>query len=188
MAVASEQAAVGRRRGSPLAYTWQKGYLLAGPAFIVMIAVFIYPLAHSFVMSFYSWDLNPDPPFLGLQNYTDTFSSFQFNQALRNQIIFSVVSIAVEVSAGMAIALLVNSRLSGLRLARTLLLVPPMIAPAVVGLNFRWLFNAQYGLVDTILRDLHLPAAPWLSNVLMRSRGSGCPGSRSSSASCLSCA
>ena len=45
-----------------------------------------------------------------------------------------------------------------------LLLVPPMIAPAVVGLNFRWLFNGQYGLANALLRTVHLPEIPWLSD------------------------
>jgi multiple sugar transport system permease protein len=39
-----------------------------------------------------------------------------------------------------------------------------MIAPAVVGFNFRWLFNQQYGFVDGVLRALHLPVIPWLSD------------------------
>ena len=41
----------------------------------------------------------------------------------------------------MAIAVLINGRLRGLRAGAELLLIPPMIAPAVAGLNFRWLFN-----------------------------------------------
>lgn len=154
----------GRRRPKSLTYTWQHGYLLVAPAFIVMIAIFIYPLAYSFIMSFYRWDLSGSAPFLGLRNYIDEFTARQFHQSLRNQIIFSVVSIIVEVVAGMAIALLVNGKLRGMRVARTLLLVPPMIAPAVVGLNFRWLFNSQYGLVDALLRMVGLPAIPWLSD------------------------
>ncbi|TIP31487.1 MAG: sugar ABC transporter permease, partial [Mesorhizobium sp.] len=39
-----------------------------------------------------------------------------------------------------------------------------MIAPAVVGLNFRWLFNTQYGLVDALLRMFNLPDIPWLTH------------------------
>ena len=155
----------GRRRKSPLTPTWQQGYLLAGPALVVMIAVFIYPLGYSFVMSFFRWDLSaPSEKFIGLANYTQTFSSPRFQQSLRNQIIFSVVSIGIETVAGMGIAALVNGKMRGLRVARTLLLIPPMIAPAVVGLNFRWLFNTQYGLIDSILRDLGLPVIPWLSD------------------------
>jgi multiple sugar transport system permease protein len=64
----------------------------------------------------------------------------------------------------MAIALLINTKMRGLRLATTLLLIPPMIAPAVVGLNFRWLFNTQFGLVDALLRMVGLPEAPWLTD------------------------
>ena len=130
-----------------------------------MIAILIYPLVYSFVMSFFRWDLTaPSQTFVGLGNYRDTFNSQGFQQTLRVQLLFSAVTIVVEVIAGMGVAVLVNGRLRGLKLARTLLLVPPMIAPAVVGLNFRWLFNGQYGLVNAILRYLGLPEAPWLSD------------------------
>src|SRR5579872_2072852 len=164
MAVALPLHARGRRPRSPLT-TRQQGYLLAAPALLVMIAIFVYPLAYSFVMSFFQWDLSASSStFLGLANYADTLTSPTFDQSLRNQIIFSVVSLATEVVAGMSIALLINSKLRGLRIARTLLLIPPMIAPAVVGLNFRWLFNTQYGLFDALLRTAGLPPIPWLSD------------------------
>ncbi|WP_081991379.1 carbohydrate ABC transporter permease [Inquilinus limosus] len=156
----------GRRwRGSPLAPSWRTGYLLASPALIAMIAILIYPLGYSFVMSFYRWDLSaPSQSFIGLSNYRDMLTNLGLQQSLRVQLVFSVITISIEVAAGIGVAVLVNGRLRGLRLARTLLLVPPMIAPAVVGLNFRWLFNGQYGLVNAVLRFLGLPEAPWLSD------------------------
>lgn len=163
-AVAQRQAG-GWRRRAPLTPSWRTGYILAGPALITMIAIFFYPLGYSFVMSFFRWDLSATSMhFRGLANYTDTFTSPEFQQSLRNQIIFSVASIGIEVVAGMAVAVMVNSKMRGLKVARTLLLIPPMIAPAVVGLNFRWLFNGQYGFFDALLHDLHLPAIPWLSD------------------------
>ena len=154
----------GQRRRTPLA-AWQQGYLLAGPALFVMIAIFVYPLGYSFVMSFFQWDLSAgSSTFLGLANYIESLTSSEFDQSLRNQIIFSAVSLTTELVAGMGIAVLINSKLRGLRIARTLLLIPPMIAPAVVGLNFRWLFNTQYGLFDALLRNVGLPPIPWLSD------------------------
>lgn len=164
MASIAMQSSKGRRRRAPLTYSWQKGYMLAGPAFLLMTAVLLYPLIYSFVMSFFRWDLSGDAPFLGLRNYTDEIGGRHFQQAFRNQMIFSSISIGVELVAGMAIALLINTKMRGLRLATTLLLIPPMIAPAVVGLNFRWLFNTQFGLVDALLRMVGLPEAPWLTD------------------------
>ena len=154
-----------RRRRSALTTSWAKGYLFAGPALLIMIAIFIYPLGYSFIMSFFRWDLSATSnDFVGLENYVDTLLSPEFQQSLHNQIVFSVATLTVEVTAGMGIAVLVNSKMRGLRVARTLLLIPPMIAPAVVGLNFRWLFNEQYGFIDAMLADLHLPVIPWLSS------------------------
>jgi multiple sugar transport system permease protein len=154
----------GRRQRGPL-NSALTGYLLAGPALLAMIAIFIYPLGYSFVMSFFRWDLSaPSAPFIGLNNYKETPASPLFQQSLRNQLVFTAATIAVEITAGMGVAVLINGKLRGLRAARTLLLIPPMIAPAVVGLNFRWLFNSQYGFIDALLADLHLPAIPWLSD------------------------
>lgn len=164
MAIAVRQHVGGQRRRSPLT-TSQQGYLLAGPALLAMIAIFVYPLGYSFVKSFFQWDLSArSSTFLGFANYTDAFTSAEFDQSLRNQIIFSAISLTTEVVAGMGIAVLINGKLRGLRFARTLLLIPPMVAPAVTGLNFRWLFNTQYGLFDAVLRDLGLPVIPWLSD------------------------
>jgi multiple sugar transport system permease protein len=157
-------AAAVRRRYSLPDTSWTKGYLLAGPALLVMVAIFIYPLGYSFGMSFFRWDLSASPVFRGVANYVDTFASRDFRQSIGNQFIFTFVSLTAEVVGGMAIALLINGRMRGLRLARTLRLIPPMIAPAVVGLNFRWLFNTQSGLIDAVLRDLGLPVIPWLSD------------------------
>jgi multiple sugar transport system permease protein len=144
--------------------TWIVGYGLAAPALLLMLVIFLYPLGYSFFKSFYRWDLNTaDNAFRGLANYTDLFTSSAFTQTFRNQVVFTVASLVLEGVGGMAIAVLLNSKLKGLRPARTLLLIPPMVAPAVVGLNFRWLFNEQVGLIDGILRALHLPVIPWLS-------------------------
>ena len=96
----------GRRRRGPLTSAWT-GYVLAGPALLVMIAIFLYPLGYSFVMSFFRWDLSaPSAPFIGLNNYKETFASPLFQQSLRNQLIFTAATIAIEVSAGMGVAVL----------------------------------------------------------------------------------
>ena len=116
----------------------------------------LFPLGSEFPVAPHSY--------IGLGNYREIFASALFQQSLRNQILFSVASISVELVAGIGVAAVIDGKMRGLRVARTLLLIPPMIAPAVVGLNFRWLFNAQYGLIDALLVDLHLPTIPWLSD------------------------
>ncbi|MCI2415981.1 sugar ABC transporter permease [Saccharopolyspora sp. K220] len=151
-----------RSRGRP---AWLSGYALAVPALLLMLAVFLYPLGFSLVKSFFRWDLDAtNSDFVGFGNYLDVFTGMSFGPTLRNQVVFTVVSLLVECVAGMAIAVLLNSKLRGLRPARTLLLIPPMVAPAVVGLNFRWLFNEQYGLIDGVLKAVGLPVIPWLSD------------------------
>ena len=77
----------GRRQRGPL-NSALTGYLLAGLALLAMIAIFVYPLGYSFVMSFFRWDLSaPSAPFIGLNNYKETLTSPLFQQSLRNQLV-----------------------------------------------------------------------------------------------------
>ena len=74
--------------------------MLAGLALLAMIAIFVYPLGYSFVMSFFRWDLSAaSQEFRGLGNYTDLLTSPEFHQSFRSQIVFSIVSIGVELVA-----------------------------------------------------------------------------------------
>ncbi len=140
-------------------------YWLILPALIVMCAVLVYPLAYSFWISFYDWNITSvERPFLGLRNYVEALSSPSSQYVFWQNIAFTVICIALEFVIGMALALLMSRQFFGRGLARTLLLLPMLTAPVLAGFNFRWIFNDRFGLANQLLIQAGMSPFAWLAD------------------------
>ena len=119
-------------------------YLLLIPTLALLICIVIYPLIYSLNLSFHSFDLKKftlGRQFVGLQNYLDAFHDTQFLKALKVTILFMLIAIPIEFITGLAIALLLNKDVRGSKTVRTLVVIPMMVTPIIVGLHWRFLFN-----------------------------------------------
>jgi multiple sugar transport system permease protein len=128
----------------------------------------LYPLGYSLVKSLGQWDLrySPDWSFTGLSNYTQLFQDSDFLHSLGISVLFALITVGMEAVLGMALALLVtrdSSRTVLMRPARALLLIPMVMAPIIVGVLWRMLFNTDYGLVNYFLSLIHVPPTNWLA-------------------------
>lgn len=137
------------------------------PAVVVIALTTLYPLAYSLFLSGHSWNMSiptshPVPNFPA--NYTALLSDQQFLASLRTTFVFVGASVTVELVLGMALALLITSSLRYLGLVRTILLVPVMIAPVVVGILWRTLYHTDYGPINDVLTMIGLPAREWLGD------------------------
>ena len=127
--------------------------LLGAPALIYVILVAIWPLAQGISYSFYDYSLlrPARTAFIGLDNYRALWT----NEAARNSIIttatFTVSAVAVEFVLGLGLALLLWRDSLFQRVCLALLLIPVTVTPIVVGLVFRALLAADYGLVGYYL-------------------------------------
>jgi multiple sugar transport system permease protein len=144
-------------------------YLFILPGMALFIIWTLYPLIDAFVMSFFDWIPNPnvESTFLGVQNYAQALSDPIFWQAFRNVLEYTVVTVVGQVAFGLAIALLLNRKLLGLGIFRTLYYLPVVCSWVVVSLIFAFLFSSYNGPVDWLLGDvLHLipDTQNWLGN------------------------
>jgi len=103
--------------------------------------------------------------FVGLQNYINLlFHDPLFWKAFGRTVLFITLAVNIEFLLGLAIAQLMAKAIRGHGLARTLIMMPMMFAPILVGFQFKWFFNAQVGLVNNILYTItgepHF--IPWL--------------------------
>jgi len=139
-------------------------YLLTLPALITIGIVLIYPLLYSFGISFFKWTLSslPPYPFIGLKNYIRILGSSLFRQILKQNILFAFGCVSVEFFIGFGIALILNVKFKGQHLFRILFLIPMLMAPVLVGYNWRWLLNTDYGLINQILIRIGLTPKLWL--------------------------
>jgi len=124
-------------------------WLLLAPALIFVGAMAIFPLGYSLVLSFREWKLARSPvagDFVGLSNYINLLTDDpDFLKVVRVTGIFVTADVLVTVAISLAGALLLNraGRLNSL--ARTLLILPFVMSPALIGISFRFFLNAEYG-------------------------------------------
>lgn len=139
--------------------------LMLAPACIVLAALTLFPIGYVIYLSLTDLGVNtPDGALVGLENYTTIFSDAAFWDSVRVTALFTGGAVAVEFLLGFGIALLLNRRLRGLGLVRTLMLLPMVMTPVIVGLTWRMLFSPIYGVFDYVLSLFGLPQPDWLSN------------------------
>jgi multiple sugar transport system permease protein len=136
------------------------------PASAYLIALSIYPLVSSFLLSLHEYHIDSRSfTWVGWGNYASIFHNPEFYTAFRNTVVFTFATVGVELALGMALAVFMTRRMGGKNLVRTLLIIPMMTTPMVVGLMWRFLFNTDFGIVDYVLRLLFgLPPINWLGS------------------------
>jgi len=141
-------------------------YAFLAPAVGVFAIALIYPVFYSLRLSFFQFgftDILKGGTFVGFGNYIKVLQSPQFHTTLKVTGIFISVTLASELLIGLALALLAEHKLKGLRIFRTVFLLPIMVAPVVVGVIWRYLFNPTYGIVNYLLGLLGFENVSWLS-------------------------
>lgn len=139
--------------------------LMIAPSVLVVLVVVAFPLFYSFFLSFTSFTLlKPTANWVGLDNYSRLLATPLFWQAFGNTMLFLFVTINLEIVLGLLISQLIARTARGQSAIRTLLMIPMMFAPVLVGFQFRWFFNDQLGLVNNALLSLGLiqQSIPWL--------------------------
>jgi len=146
-------------------------YLMLLPAMIVTAGIVVYPMAYSLYVSFTRYNLlRPDRtsafvPAEMLDNYVVRLAGDDvFWRALVNTLVFMAVTVNAEVIIGLGLALLLARMTRLMGITRTLLMIPMMFAPVLIGFQFAWFFNATVGLVNNGLLALGLLSEPkaWL--------------------------
>ncbi len=134
---------------------WHYLALLA-PLLIFVFVIAVYPLFFSFFISFFKYrltDPNQVRTFLGLDNYRFAFSDPQVIKSISNTLIFVFGTVASELVLGLGLALLLSAETRLMQFVRSFLLMPMAIPPLVVGLIWKSLYNADFGVVPYYLKQ-----------------------------------
>lgn len=136
------------------------------PAIILVGGLMYYPMARAFFESLYETSfLSPNPKFIGLDNYVQMWRDSTFWQIIRNSLAWTLGVVLFQNVIGMAVAVLLNQNLPARGLTRTLVLLP-WVLPGIVGaILWRFMYDPQLGLVNSILVSLNLvdKTVPWLA-------------------------
>lgn len=142
------------------------GLFFALPTLIVMAVTVFYPILWSIKVSlFESKGIHKTGEFVGLNNYFQVLKSSFFQEAVWNTLGFVTTTILVELVLGFVIALILNKYLPGTRMFMVIFTLPLMISMIVSGLQWRWLFADQYGVINNILDIVGIQGPLWLGSV-----------------------
>ncbi len=141
-------------------------YLFLAPGLILFAIFTLYAVGYSFYLSFHEWNiLEPDKPFVFLDNYIRLFQDTRFHRAVINTAYYTFLSVPLTMMAGLTIALLLNN-VKFKSIFRTFYYIPtitPLVVPAII---WKWVYQGDYGLLNYYLMQLGLIREPilWLSD------------------------
>jgi multiple sugar transport system permease protein len=147
-------------------------WLLIAPTLFIIAAVVIYPMIYSIYVSFTPFNLLRPETFAFeadrmFRNYERLLTDELFWQSMGNTLLFMAVTVNLEYVIALGLSQLIARVTWGQGLIRTLLMIPMMFAPVLVGFQFAWFFNATVGLVNNVLLSIGLISTPkaWLVDV-----------------------
>lgn len=153
-----------RRRRS----TSGKGLAFVSPALLLLVLFFFVPVALCFVLAFTNARLiSPEPMrFVGLDNLSRLFTDPLFWDSLRNTAYFAAVVVPLQSGFALLLAILVNKRVRGTNVFRTIFFIPVVTSIVVVSILWRFMY-AENGLVNSLLQAATfnvVQGADWLNN------------------------
>jgi multiple sugar transport system permease protein len=127
-------------------------WMLCAPAVIAMLIVTGYPIAYAFYLSLQKFDLRfpDDKEFVGFSNYADVLTSSTWWDAVTTTLIITVISVALELVLGMAIALVMHRAIFGRGPVRAAILIPYGIVTVVAAFAWRFAFDPASGFVQNL--------------------------------------
>lgn len=143
---------------------------MAAPAIILIAIIFLYPVFYTIWCGFCKYSLLSainTAKWIGLKNFSALLSDATFLQVIWNTIVYTIVSVPMEVFLGLICSLLLDRSFRGRGFVRALWLLPFMFTPVVVAYQWRWLFNDQSGLINYLLMNLGIISEKlaWLSDI-----------------------
>ena len=141
------------------------GWLMVSPWLIGFICFSALPMFASLIISFTEWDMLSKPEWVGFENYKTLF--FEDPLALHSlniTILFTIVSIPLNIVFGLALAMLLNTSIRGLAIFRTIFYLPAILSGVAVALMWRWIFSTEFGLLNALLSMIGIEGPAWLTD------------------------
>ncbi|MSU01763.1 carbohydrate ABC transporter permease [Tissierella pigra] len=140
------------------------GYLLILPTVLGLAVFYIAAFFQNLYYSFTNLGAFGKYKWVGMENYINVFSDPKVPQALINTVKFTVISVPISIIISLFIATLLNSKIKGLSLYRTLYFLPAVTMPAAIAMMWKWLYNGQYGLLNQLLAKVGIEGQAWIAD------------------------
>ena len=130
-------------------FIWGWAFIL--PTMLGLIILNIYPIFKTIYESFFkTGDFGKGNIFIGFDNYVKLFHDAEVWQALLNTFKYAIVEVPFSIAIALVLAVLLNRKMKGRAVYRTIFFLPMVAAPAAIAMVWRWLFNSEFGLLNHI--------------------------------------
>lgn len=140
------------------------GYLFISPFILGFLLWFLIPALIAVWLTFTDWNLIRAPRYVGLDNITNLWGDALFWQALKVTTIYTLASVPVGLVTSFLLALLINTKVRGIALFRTVYYLPSIVPAVASAVLWAWIFNTDFGLANVALRAVGLPKIQWLQD------------------------
>lgn len=127
------------------------GWIMVAPTIIGLIVLNLWPFIQTLYTSFCEHLGFGHYKFIGLQNYIEMFQNAEFWRATWNTILFCILTVPLGLFLSLLVAMLLNAKIKGKGIFRTIFFLPMVCAPAAVTMVWRWIFNGEYGILNQLL-------------------------------------
>ena len=126
-------------------------YLFLAPGMIHFLIFTVFAVGFAFYISFHEWNIiRPEKPFVGLENYLRLFEDRRFIRSVINTFTF-MIGVPLNLISGLAVALLLNTKVRGQALFRTMFYIPVVTPLVVAAIIWKWVYQGDYGLLNYYL-------------------------------------
>ena len=133
------------------------GKVMVAPSLLLIFALAIYPLIYTLFISFTELNMvTGETQPKGLENYIQALTSGEFWNSIWVTLVFTFLSLIIQLPLGLLVALLLNQEFKGRWLLRSIVLIPWAVPTLVNSTLWNWIFNTQYGAVNRLLVQFHL--------------------------------
>lgn len=141
------------------------GWTFILPTMIGLIILNIIPFFQAAYQSFFKTGaFGKGNIFVGVDNYKKLFADADVWQALINTFKYAVIEVPLSIFIAIILAVLLNRKMRGRTIYRTIYFLPMVAAPAAVAMVWRWLYNSQFGLINYLRSIIGLNSVNWISN------------------------
>lgn len=140
-------------------FLWGWAFIL--PTMIGLIALNIIPIFQTIYQSFFkTGDFGKGNVYIGIENYKKLLNDSEVWQSLWNTVKYVLVEVPFSIAIALILAVLLNQRIKGRTMYRTIFFLPMVAAPAAIAMVWRWLYNSEFGLINHIIEK----KVSWISN------------------------
>lgn len=139
-----------------------KALLFLAPYMLIFTIFRLIPSFSSIYISMTKWSIVGSPDFIGLKNFTALFKDKNFYKALINNANFLIIILPTLIILSFIVALVLNQKIPGKNVIRVIGVIPYVLIPAVVGIIWNWMYDANFGILNYVFSLLGIPKQGFL--------------------------